>query len=167
MFILGRLINDGNHSDPKDKNVLDVQCYPLYSILLALGNPVIHYFSLDIEGAELPVLRVRNTEQLDFFSNVTYSFSDIFDALLNQMSTHFAKSCQKWFEKKSQPMLFQTIPFDKVDIKVLEIEMNHVGEIFPGSERDIKDFLQSKGFKFYKDINIDHVYVKEGYIDSQ
>ena len=62
MSILGRLINNGNHSDPKDKNVLDVQCYPLYSILLALGNPVIHYFSLDIEGAELPVLRVRNTE---------------------------------------------------------------------------------------------------------
>ena len=32
-----------------------VQCFPLYSVLMALGNPTIHYFSLDIEGAELMV----------------------------------------------------------------------------------------------------------------
>ena len=32
-------------------------CLPLYSILLALGNPTVDYFSLDIEGAELGVLR--------------------------------------------------------------------------------------------------------------
>ena len=30
-----------------------VQCFPLYSVLMALGNPTVHYFSLDIEGAEL------------------------------------------------------------------------------------------------------------------
>ena len=30
----------------------DLQCFPLYTILLAVGNPKIHYFSLDIEGAE-------------------------------------------------------------------------------------------------------------------
>jgi hypothetical protein len=33
-----------------------VQCFPLYSILLALGNPTVDIFSLDIEGAELKVL---------------------------------------------------------------------------------------------------------------
>ena len=32
-----------------------VQCFPLYSVLMALGNPTIHFFSLDIEGAELMV----------------------------------------------------------------------------------------------------------------
>ena len=30
---------------------------PLYTILLAMGNPTVHYFSLDIEGAEFPVLK--------------------------------------------------------------------------------------------------------------
>ena len=30
-------------------------CIPLYTLLLALGNPSVHYFSLDIEGAELKV----------------------------------------------------------------------------------------------------------------
>lgn len=34
-----------------------VQCLPLYSLLLALGNPRVDFFSLDIEGAEMPVLR--------------------------------------------------------------------------------------------------------------
>ena len=53
-----------------------------------------------------------------------------------------------------------------MDIKVLEIEMNHVGEIFPGSKKDIENFIKSKGFKFYKEISIDHVYVKEGYLNS-
>ena len=36
---------------------VELQCLPLYTILLALGNPTVHHFSLDIEGAELPVLR--------------------------------------------------------------------------------------------------------------
>ena len=36
---------------------LSCQCLPLYSILLALDNPTVHHFSLDIEGAELPVLK--------------------------------------------------------------------------------------------------------------
>ena len=32
-----------------------MQCLPLYSILQAMGNPTVNYFSLDIEGAELQV----------------------------------------------------------------------------------------------------------------
>ena len=32
-------------------------CLSFYSILLAVGNPVVDYLSLDIEGAELPVLK--------------------------------------------------------------------------------------------------------------
>ena len=34
-----------------------VQCFPFYSILLASGRTNIDYFSLDIEGAELNVLK--------------------------------------------------------------------------------------------------------------
>ena len=44
-------ISDSGLSDSKEV------CLPLYSILLALGNPTVDYFSLDIEGAELGVLR--------------------------------------------------------------------------------------------------------------
>ena len=31
------------------------QCIPLYTLLAALGNPTVHWFILDIEGAELQV----------------------------------------------------------------------------------------------------------------
>ena len=53
-----------------------VQCFPLYSILVAIGRTTIDYFSLDVEGFELDVLR--------------------------------------------------TIPWDKVDIKVLSVEWNKI-----------------------------------------
>jgi hypothetical protein len=32
-----------------------VQCFPLYTVLAAVGNPKIDLLSLDIEGAELEV----------------------------------------------------------------------------------------------------------------
>ena len=34
-----------------------VQCFPIYSLLLALGNPTVDYFSLDVGGNELDVLK--------------------------------------------------------------------------------------------------------------
>lgn len=41
---------------PYNRRTIRVQCFPLYSILLALGNPTVDVFSLDIEGAEIKVL---------------------------------------------------------------------------------------------------------------
>ena len=46
------------------KTVIQVICVPLYSILLALGNPTVDYFSLDIEGAEVPVLEAMPWSQV-------------------------------------------------------------------------------------------------------
>ena len=42
-----------------------VQCYPLYSLLLAAGNPTVDYLSLDVEGAELKVLRTIPFSEVD------------------------------------------------------------------------------------------------------
>lgn len=36
---------------------VQAQCFPLYSILLALNRTCVDVFSLDVEGAELPVLK--------------------------------------------------------------------------------------------------------------
>ena len=41
----------------KKAKIIKVTCLPLYSILLSMGNPVVDFFSLDIEGAEHLVLR--------------------------------------------------------------------------------------------------------------
>lgn len=51
-------------TSPTDRSV-KMQCLPLYTMLLALGNPTVHYFSLDIEGAEFPVLRTIPWEKVN------------------------------------------------------------------------------------------------------
>jgi hypothetical protein len=87
-----------------------MQCFPLYSVLLALGNPTVDLFSLDIEGAELQVLK--------------------------------------------------TVPWHKVNIKVIIIEVNHIGEIFKGSAKELNNFLKKSGYQFHKSLDIDDIYIK-------
>ena len=36
---------------------ITAQCFPLQSVLVALNNPIVDYFSLDVEGSELPILK--------------------------------------------------------------------------------------------------------------
>ena len=36
-------------------NSFKIQCFPLYSLILATGNRTVNYLSLDIEGAEFQV----------------------------------------------------------------------------------------------------------------
>ena len=40
-----------------NEKTIEMQCLPLFTLLLAMGNPTVHFFSLDIEGGEFPVLR--------------------------------------------------------------------------------------------------------------
>ena len=44
---------------------LQVQCFPLFSVLKALDNPQVDYFSLDIEGAEFQVLKTLPWSQVN------------------------------------------------------------------------------------------------------
>ena len=57
--------------------------------------------------------------------------------------------------------VLRTIPFDKVDIRLLDIEMNHIGEGFDGTEQDISDLLKENGYRYYQKVSIDEIYVKE------
>lgn len=72
---------------------VDVQCFPLYSFLLALNQTTVDYFSLDVEGAELEVLK--------------------------------------------------TIPWSKVDIKVLSVEFIHG----PQGKDALEDYMKSLGYR--------------------
>jgi len=44
---------------------VEMQCLPLYSMILALGNPTVDFLSLDIEGAEFQVLKNIPWESVD------------------------------------------------------------------------------------------------------
>ncbi len=56
---MGGIVNDGRDG------TLQIQCIPLYSILLALGNPTVNWISLDIEGAEYAVLKTIPWDKVD------------------------------------------------------------------------------------------------------
>lgn len=49
----------------EEEEETEVQCFPLYPILLSLGNPRVDMFSLDVEGAELDVLRTIPWDEVD------------------------------------------------------------------------------------------------------
>ena len=49
----------------KGKGEVPVQCFPVYSMLLAVGQTKVDFFSLDIEGLELEVLRTMPMDKLD------------------------------------------------------------------------------------------------------
>ena len=89
-----------------------IQCFPIYSILLASGRINIDFFSLDIEGAELDVLK--------------------------------------------------TIPWTKVNIKVLLVEYAHIKE----GKKALIDYMTSQGYtslpnkrSWWQDI----IFVKDGF----
>ena len=52
-----------------------VVCLPLYTLLLALDNPTVHYLSLDIEGVEMDVLETVPWDKVDNSCSYSYSYS--------------------------------------------------------------------------------------------
>ena len=77
---------------------VEMQCIPIYSLLLALGNPTVDFLSLDIEGAEFQVLRTIPWDKVDIRAlSVETQFAgdvmegsrrDIFDLLLGVGFSH-------------------------------------------------------------------------------
>ena len=50
------------------------QCLPLYTLLAALGNPTVHWFILDIEGAEFQVgiIQTKVTQLVNFYVDTIF-----------------------------------------------------------------------------------------------
>ncbi|XP_046460619.1 uncharacterized protein LOC124207282 [Daphnia pulex] len=48
-----------------DPDVVSVQCFPFYSILLAVGRTLVDFFSLDVEGHELKILKTIPWHKVD------------------------------------------------------------------------------------------------------
>ena len=67
----------------------------------------------------------------------------------------------------SEFQILKTIPFQDVDIKVLDIEIDRAGTIFPGTYEDISKYLDTQGFEFHSQITkYDAVFVKKGFLDE-
>lgn len=61
----GRLVTNTNIPQKDRHLILDAYCFPLYSLMLALNRTRIDYFSLDVEGMELPILKSIPFDKLD------------------------------------------------------------------------------------------------------
>ena len=57
-----------------DGKMNKIQCFPFYSILLAVNRTTVDYFSLDIEGDELAVLKTIPMHKINIRVNTHWSF---------------------------------------------------------------------------------------------
>lgn len=61
-------LTDNSDDIPNKKDTADVykmQCFPLYSLLIAVGRTRVDYFSLDVEGAEYKILKTIPWAKVD------------------------------------------------------------------------------------------------------
>ena len=72
----------------------------------------------------------------------------------------------------SEFQILKSLPFQEVDIKVIDVEVNHIGEVFPGSWENILNYLESQGYEFHMKIAyqgisfLDAVFVKKGFLEE-
>ena len=67
----------------------------------------------------------------------------------------------------SEFQILKTIPFQEVDIKVIDLEVKNVGKIFPGTFDDILTYLNTNGYDLhFKISDLDATFVKRGFLDE-
>ena len=90
------------------RRTLQMQCLPLTSIIEALGNPVIDYFSLDIEGAEFPVLKTIDFDKVDIrvFSIEVTKLDSIFDGRLTQLKYLMKRNGYEFYKEVKEDYIY-------------------------------------------------------------
>ena len=58
--------------------------------------------------------------------------------------------------------VLNSLNWKKVKISALSVEMNHAGEIFDGTRKDIHELLEKNGFTYIKTVHIDDIFIKKG-----
>ena len=48
-----------------NSSIVDISCFPIHAVLQAIGVQTVHYFSLDVESAEMDVLRSIPFDRID------------------------------------------------------------------------------------------------------
>ena len=74
----GRVVDSGNAKD-----FPTVQCFPLYSILLAVNRTTVDYLSLDVEGHEMQIIKTIPWHKINV-TVCTYNRSK----MINQQSSN-------------------------------------------------------------------------------
>ena len=65
-FNVGKVVKiNEKHKQLKRDNLADVICFPLFGVLKAINVTKVDYFSLDVEGNEMDVLRTIPFDDVD------------------------------------------------------------------------------------------------------
>ena len=88
-----------------------------------MGNTTVNLLSLDIEGAEIQVEKALSCGTYDKI-------------------THFYVSEYAFLQ------VLETIPWESLDIEVVLVETDHLGEVFPGSRHQLHSFFDNHGYEY-------------------
>ena len=62
--------------------------------------------------------------------------------------------------------VLEGISFEEIDIKVLSIEVDHLGRIFDGTNTNLRYLMKRNGYELFKEVGIDEIYVKNDFLNS-
>ena len=94
--------------------MLKMQCFPLYSILKALGQMKIDFFSLDVEGSEYGILQSLFEDKTDF----EFSVATIEHTYFNKQPFHGSELEVKYLLKQNGYELHKYLEHDSVYVHV-------------------------------------------------
>ena len=102
---------------PSWRKTLKIQCFPLYSVLQALGLPAIDYFSLDIEGAEYPVLKTVPFQNVDIkmFGVEVEHAGKIFEGTENDITNLLKTNGYQYVAKTKMDKFFMKMDKKTID----------------------------------------------------
>ena len=79
--IIGEIKGWAANNVKSNAKLIPALCLPLISILYAIGNPTVDYFSLDIEGVELDVLKTIPWDKVHIKVNMLIKLRLLMDYL--------------------------------------------------------------------------------------
>lgn len=68
--------SDSFNGKSQDYREFEAQCFPFYSLLRAINVTTVDYFSLDIEGAELSILKTIPWKDVVIKASVLYTIKN-------------------------------------------------------------------------------------------
>ena len=73
-FNIGKVVKVNDEGKkPKDDRFVDQICFPLFGVLKAMNVTKVDYFSLDVEGNEMDILRTIPFDDVDITVEYFYS----------------------------------------------------------------------------------------------
>uniref|UniRef100_T1IP60 Calpain catalytic domain-containing protein n=1 Tax=Strigamia maritima TaxID=126957 RepID=T1IP60_STRMM len=155
--------------EKKSSSSFEVECFPIYSILLAANFTKIDYFVLDVEGFELPVLKTipfqsvdidvfavehynnKKPEELkDFMEDAPKQHNFCLPLVVYecsmQMSPHLCGRSNRYAMSGLEPVVVASSTFERQRIKCLQAGMLFDDPDFPTTSKSI---YYTRRFSFF------------------